>query len=188
MAENQDKEFAQASDDNGSRQMIRGGVDAFQMQALVSHFEKLLDRKIEGLHERLDQVENQVAGPRATNQRHAPNPRPQHPIYNKYLEDPSDEEEYEDIRPRRVNWPRNRPRRPREEDDGLGGVKVTIPSFKGKSDLEAYSEWEMRVEQIFSCLNYSKNKKVKLAALEFTDYALVWWDQMQSANFTKLRW
>ncbi|KAL0313326.1 UNVERIFIED_CONTAM: hypothetical protein Sradi_5731900 [Sesamum radiatum] len=37
----------------------------------------------------------------------------------------------------------------------------------------------MRVEQIFSCHNYSENKKVKLAALEFTDYALVWWDQMQ---------
>ncbi|KAL2224880.1 UNVERIFIED_CONTAM: hypothetical protein Sindi_3121700 [Sesamum indicum] len=37
----------------------------------------------------------------------------------------------------------------------------------------------MRVEQIFSCHNYSDSKKVKLAALEFTDYALVWWDQMQ---------
>ncbi|KAL0434170.1 UNVERIFIED_CONTAM: hypothetical protein Slati_2751300 [Sesamum latifolium] len=91
----------------------------------------------------------------------------------------SDGEEYEDIRPRRVNWPRDRPRRPREEDGGLGGVKVTIPSFKGKSDPEAYLEWELRVEQIFSCHNYLENKKVKLAALEFTDYALVRLDQMQ---------
>ncbi|KAL0439958.1 UNVERIFIED_CONTAM: hypothetical protein Slati_2478800 [Sesamum latifolium] len=131
------------------------------MQAMVSYFEKLIDRKLEGFHERLDQVENQVAGPRPTNQRHASNPRPQHPIYNEYLEDPSDGEEYEDIRPRRVNRPRDRPRRPREEDGGLGGVKVTIPSFKGKSDPEAYLEWEMRVEQIFSCHNYSKNKKVQ---------------------------
>ncbi|KAL0420475.1 UNVERIFIED_CONTAM: hypothetical protein Slati_3070400 [Sesamum latifolium] len=78
----------------------------------------------EGPYERLDQVENQVAGPRATNQRHAPNPRPQHPIYNEYLEDPSDGEEYEDIRPRRLNRPRDRPRRPSEEDGGLGGVKM----------------------------------------------------------------
>ncbi|KAL2246177.1 UNVERIFIED_CONTAM: Transposon Ty3-G Gag-Pol polyprotein [Sesamum indicum] len=134
---------------------------------------------MQGLHERLDQVENQVAGPRATNQRHALNPRPQPPIYNEYLEDPSDGEEYEDIRPRRVNRPRDRPRRPREEEGGLGGVKVTIPSFKGKSDPEVYLEWEMRVEQIFSCHNYWESKKVKLAALEFTNYALVWWDQMQ---------
>ena len=179
MTENRDKGVAQASDDNNSGQTMQGGVDAFHMQALVSHFEKLLDRKLEGLHERLDQVENQVAGPRATNQRHAVNPRPQPPIYNEYLEDPSDGEEYEDIRPRRLNRPRDRPRRPREEDGGLGGVKVTIPSFKGKSDPEVYLEWEMRVEQIFSCHNYSESKKVKLAALEFTDYALVWWDQMQ---------
>ncbi|KAL2239135.1 UNVERIFIED_CONTAM: hypothetical protein Sindi_1105200 [Sesamum indicum] len=173
MTENRDKGVAQASDDNNSGQTMQGGVDAFHMQALVSHFEKLLDRKLEGLHERLDQVENQVAGPRATNQRHAVNPRPQPPIYNEYLEDPSDGEEYEDIRPRRLNRPRDRPRRPREEDGGLGGVKVTIPSFKGKSDPEVYLEWEMRVEQIFSCHNYSESKKVKLAALEFTDYALV---------------
>ncbi|KAL0378817.1 UNVERIFIED_CONTAM: hypothetical protein Sradi_3187200 [Sesamum radiatum] len=94
------------------------------MQALVSYFEKLLDRKLEGLHERLDQVEDQVVGPRTTNQRHAPNPRPQHPAYNEYLEHPSDGEEYEDIRPRRMNQPRDRPRRHREEDGGLGGVKI----------------------------------------------------------------
>ncbi|KAL2248316.1 UNVERIFIED_CONTAM: hypothetical protein Sindi_2683900 [Sesamum indicum] len=148
------------------------------MQALVSHFEKLFNHKL-GLHERLDQVENQVAGPRAINQRHALNPCSQHPIYDEYLYDPSNREEYEDIRRRRVNRPRDRSRRPREEDGGLGGVKVTIPSFKGKSDPEVYLEWKMLVEQIFSCHNYSETKKVKFPALEFTDYALVWWDQMQ---------
>ncbi|KAL0286504.1 UNVERIFIED_CONTAM: hypothetical protein Scaly_2792100 [Sesamum calycinum] len=158
-----------------SGQTIQGGVDAFHMQALVSHLEKLLDRKLEGLHERLDEVENQVTGPRATSQRQGPKPRPQHLIHNEYLEDPSNGEEYENLQPRRVNQSRDRPRRPREEDGGRGGVKVTIPSFKGKSDPEAYLEWKMRVEKIFSCHNYSESKKVKLTALEFTDYALVWW-------------
>ncbi|KAL0367267.1 UNVERIFIED_CONTAM: hypothetical protein Sradi_3616800 [Sesamum radiatum] len=104
---------------------------------------------------------------------------PQNPIYNEYLEDPSDGEEYDDIRPRRMNQLGDKRRRSREEDGGLEGVKVTIPSFKRKSDLKAYLEWEMHVEQIFSCHNYSENKEVKLAALEFTDYALVWWDHMQ---------
>ncbi|KAL2226369.1 UNVERIFIED_CONTAM: hypothetical protein Sindi_1995600 [Sesamum indicum] len=176
MAENRAKGVAQTSDDNNSGQTMQGGVDAFHMQALVSHFEKLLDRKLEGLHERLDQVENQVAGQRVTNQRHALNPRPQPPIYNEYLEDPSDGEEYEDIW-QRVNRPRDRLRRPREEYGGLGGVKVTIHSFKGKSDPEVYLEWEMRVEQIFSCHNYLESKKVKFATLEFTDYALVCVDE-----------
>ncbi|KAL0416768.1 UNVERIFIED_CONTAM: hypothetical protein Slati_3508700 [Sesamum latifolium] len=152
MAENRNKGVAQASDDNSLGQTLQGGVHAFHMQALMSHFEKLLDRKLESLHERLDQVENQVA---------------------------RDGEEYEDLRPRRVNRLRDRARWPREEDGGLGGVKVTTPSFKGKRDLEAYLEWEMRVKQIFSGHNYTENKKVKLTALEFTDNALVWWDQMQ---------
>ncbi|KAL0455262.1 UNVERIFIED_CONTAM: hypothetical protein Slati_0865400 [Sesamum latifolium] len=172
MAENRDKGFAQASDDNSSGQTLQGGVDAFHMQALAAHFEKLLDCKLKGLHERLDQVENQVAGPRATNQRQAPYPRPQHPIHNEYLEDPSDGEEYENLRPRRrrVSRPRDRPRRPREEDGGQGGVKVTIPSFKGKSDPEAYLEWELHVEQIFSCHNYSKNKKDIAGVMEMHHY------------------
>ena len=31
---------------------------------------------------------------------------------------------------------------------------------------------------IFECHNYSEEKKVKLAVIEFTDYAIIWWDQL----------
>ena len=34
------------------------------------------------------------------------------------------------------------------------------------------------MEHIFDYHNYSSEKKVKLAAVEFTDYALIWWDQL----------
>ena len=34
------------------------------------------------------------------------------------------------------------------------------------------------MEWIFDCHNYSEFKKVKLAAIEFSDYAIVWWDQL----------
>ena len=34
------------------------------------------------------------------------------------------------------------------------------------------------MELIFDCHNYSDMKKVKLAVIEFTDYAIVWWDQL----------
>lgn len=34
------------------------------------------------------------------------------------------------------------------------------------------------MKHIFDCHNYSKQKKVKLAAVAFIDYALVWWDQL----------
>ena len=28
------------------------------------------------------------------------------------------------------------------------------------------------------CHNYSKNKKVKLVSIEFSDYSIVWWDKL----------
>jgi hypothetical protein len=31
---------------------------------------------------------------------------------------------------------------------------------------------------VFDCHNYSEEKKVKLAVIEFTDYAIIWWDQL----------
>jgi hypothetical protein len=55
---------------------------------------------------------------------------------------------------------------------------MKIPSFQWKNDPEAYLEWEKKVELIFECHNYSEEKKVKLAVIEFTDYAIIWWDQL----------
>ena len=34
------------------------------------------------------------------------------------------------------------------------------------------------MEHVFECHNYSKEKKIKLTAMEFIDYASIWWDQM----------
>jgi RNA-splicing ligase RtcB len=34
------------------------------------------------------------------------------------------------------------------------------------------------MEMVFDCHKYSEIKKVKLAAIEFIDYATVWWDQL----------
>ncbi|GKV23267.1 hypothetical protein SLEP1_g33016 [Rubroshorea leprosula] len=64
------------------------------------------------------------------------------------------------------------------QDHDLGSIKMKIPSFQGKNDPDVYLEWEKKVELVFDCHNYSEEKKVKLAAVEFTDYAVVWWDQL----------
>ena len=61
---------------------------------------------------------------------------------------------------------------------------MKILSFQGKSDPETYLEWEKKVEFVFDCHNYSEAKKVKLAVIEFTDYAITWWDQL----VTNRRW
>ena len=39
-----------------------------------------------------------------------------------------------------------------------------------------------KIELIFDCHNYSYEKKVKLAIVEFKDYALVWWDQIMTSR------
>ncbi|PKI52812.1 hypothetical protein CRG98_026812, partial [Punica granatum] len=64
----------------------------------------------------------------------------------------------------------------------MGSIKLTIPPFQGKNDPDVYIEWERKVELVFDCHNYSEEKKVKLTAVAFTDYAIVWWDQ-----FTNLK-
>ena len=53
---------------------------------------------------------------------------------------------------------------------------MKIPYFQGKNDLEAYLEWEKKAELVFHFHNYSESKKVKLATIEFFDYAIIWWD------------
>jgi hypothetical protein len=54
-------------------------------------------------------------------------------------------------------------------DKNLGNIKMKILLFQGKNNPEVYLEWEKKVELIFECYNYSKEKKVKLAVIEFTD-------------------
>ena len=64
-------------------------------------------------------------------------------------------------------------------EDQLKGIKLKSRTFHGKLDPEAYLEWERKIELIFDCNLYTKFQKVKLAAIEFTDYAAVWWDQLR---------
>ena len=60
-------------------------------------------------------------------------------------------------------------------DKNLGNIKMKIPWFQGKNDPEVYLEWEKKVELIFECHNYSEEKIVKLAVIEFTDYAICYY-------------
>ncbi|XP_038972043.1 uncharacterized protein LOC120104632, partial [Phoenix dactylifera] len=98
------------------------------------------------------------------------------PLRGRMFEE-EEEEEYSDGR--------SNGRRQRDEsrkDSHLGSIKMTIPAFQGKNDPELYLEWERKVEHVFECHNYSEEKRVKLAIVEFHDYASIWWDQMVTSR------
>jgi hypothetical protein len=50
----------------------------------------------------------------------------------------------------------------RQGEDGLGKVKVSIPTFNGKENADSYYEWETKVEQIFDLYDYPAEKKQPL--------------------------
>jgi hypothetical protein len=60
-------------------------------------------------------------------------------------------------------------------------VKLDVPSFTGKEDPDAYIEWEERCDQIF-CV-HGLAKRVDLAVMEFSGYALTWCNQLQEYRF-----
>jgi len=51
-------------------------------------------------------------------------------------------------------------------------VRVDLPYFHGKENVEAYLDWGMKVEQLFACHRVSEERKVPLATLSFQGNAM----------------
>ena len=64
-----------------------------------------------------------------------------------------------------------------KRDGNLGSIKMTIPTFQGKNEPELYLEWERKVQHVFDFHNYFEEENVKLAMVEFINYASIWCDQ-----------
>ena len=78
---------------------------------------------------------------------------------------------------------RRPPRRNHRDDNAtVNGVKLKIPSFQGKPEPKTYLEWERRMKLVFDCHNYIEVQKVKLAIVEFLDYAITWRDQLTTVG------
>ncbi|XP_075507111.1 uncharacterized protein LOC142543625 [Primulina tabacum] len=137
--------------------------------------------ELEPLHDRMSRLEVSISGGKTK---------------SKDLGRGEEEEEYDlggDEESQNENWVRNgrgrgfgRGKREavrgrydgNREDGNMGSIKMKIPSFHEQSDPEAYLEWGKRVEFVFECHHYSEQKKVRLAVVEFLDYALIWWNQL----------
>ncbi|CAN0904148.1 hypothetical protein LINGRAHAP2_LOCUS22930 [Linum grandiflorum] len=59
---------------------------------------------------------------------------------------------------------------------------MTVSIYCGKNDLEEYVDWEKSMDNWFECHNYSEQKKVIVATIEFTSYASIWWKQQRRSQ------
>ena len=148
-------------------------VPNLQIEALMGEMRRMLREECEQIHERLDRVEEGA-------QRRPRRGRVHQREYENEgdLEGVVSDDEFDRMSTgNHRRYGGNREDR-NQVDNYMGNIKMRIPAFQGKSDPEAYLEWEKKMELVFDCHNYSDMKKEKLAAIEFTDYAIVWWDQL----------
>ena len=168
-----EKKMSNEESSNNEGDFVRAADLQAMVATMMNNFQRVMQVQLGPIYDRLDRNEDEVA-----RGHHVATPpqRRRAPIRQGEIE-----EEFEgDFDPEEVHNNRRNARRGGRDrvDDNLGGLKMKIPSFSGRSDPEAYIEWEKKVEFIFDCQNYSERKKVKLAVIEFTDYAVVWWDQL----------
>ncbi|PKI39694.1 hypothetical protein CRG98_039907 [Punica granatum] len=143
---------------------------------MMNEMRRVMRLEFEQVHERIDLMENK----RVEQPRNAPNARRRERVQSRevnYGAGFDEEDDRDSVVSNRRNEGRFREARNRK-DNNLASIKMKMPSFQGKSDPEAYLEWEKKMEFVFDCYSYSELKKVKLAAIEFSDYAIVWWDQL----------
>ncbi|PKI54082.1 hypothetical protein CRG98_025525 [Punica granatum] len=168
---------------NSVKSILEGATELAEskvlMEAMMSEMRHVMRLELEQVNERIDQMENtHVEQPRnATNVRRRERVQPREVRVedeDNYGASFAEEDDRDSISSNKRHGGRFRNR----EDNNLGSIKMRIPLFQAKSDPEAYLEWEKNVEFVFDCYSYSELKKVKLVAIEFSDYAIVWWDQL----------
>jgi hypothetical protein len=57
----------------------------------------------------------------------------------------------------------------------------------GDDDADADLSWAIKVDKIIRMHNYSEEKKVAMASLEFEGYANIWWEQVVAVREENLQ-
>ena len=145
------------------------------LEAMMSEMRRVMKMEMTQVHERIHQMENrrEEQPQNGCNLRRRERVPPREEDEERYGSGFDEEEDRDSIVSNRKPGGRFKEARNRE-DNNLGGIKMKIPSFQDRSDPEAYFEWEKKMEFVFDCHNYSETKKVKLAVIEFSEYAITW--------------
>nr|XP_027109255.1 uncharacterized protein LOC113729128 [Coffea arabica] len=136
--------------------------------AMKSELKRISEQQMEEMHNRFDELSKSFtrgSRSRSHNRNHNGSKRANYEDYSANEDEERAERSKRDI-----------------SKEVLGGLKIKVPTFQGKSDLEAYLEWEGRIETVFDCYDYSGEQNVKVATVEFTEYALIWWDQERTSR------
>ncbi|XP_071933062.1 uncharacterized protein [Coffea arabica] len=139
---------------------------SLKLDDMWKEMQRRFDQRLETIHEQIDQLSSSRVSSRKSREKST-------------LEESSDSnansehEAYEQGRPKRNT---------RAIGDAIKGIKMKIPPFQGKSNPDRYFEWESRVELVFDCNDYTDAQKLRLAVVEFTDYAIVWWEQVATSR------
>ena len=64
-------------------------------------------------------------------------------------------------------------------ETNLIDVKVDVPEFEGKSQVDTFFDWLYTVERIFDFKDYSEEKRVKLVAIKLKGYTSLWWENLK---------
>ncbi|XP_071902701.1 uncharacterized protein [Coffea arabica] len=139
---------------------------SLKMDNMWKEMQRRFDQRLETIHEQIDQLSSSRASSRKSRGKSTLGE-------SSDSNADSEHEAYEQRRPKR---------NPRANGDAIKGIKMQIPPFQGKSDPDTYLEWESRVELVFGCNDYTDAQKLRLAVVEFTDYAIVWWEQVVTSR------
>ncbi len=103
-------------------------------------------------------------------------------------DDEDEEKSVADVEEEDESVGNRRRHRVRDKDDPLSKVKFTMLSFDGKFKPSVYLDWELAVEQKFSCYDFTDNKKVKAAISELTSFASLWWNDICGRGLRPRTW
>ena len=137
------------------------GLSNLQMRALNDSITNLMNAGLEQIHLKLDEIQgSKTARSRTRRDRPRRNSRP-----NEEVGDDENQDDHSNNRPRRGAQNRD----PGDvnpfasidrTDEGLGGVKLKIPTFDGKNDPDAFLDWKEKLNLFLIVKTSLKRKRL----------------------------